>query len=52
MKIIKSFIENKIIKPELINKQIHFVTLCSFISHIVSDKLQIILLQNEDYMVL
>ena len=36
MKIIKSFINNKTKKPELFNKQIHFVSLCSVLSHIVS----------------
>lgn len=36
MKIIKSFIDNKKKKPELFNKQIHFVSLCSVLSHIVS----------------
>ena len=36
MKIIKSFIDNKIKKPELKSKQIHFVTLCSVMSHIIS----------------
>ena len=36
MKIIKAFIDNKKSKPELFNKQLHFVTLCSVISHIAS----------------
>ena len=36
MKIIKAFIDNKKSKPELLNKQIHFVSLCSTISYIVS----------------
>ena len=44
MKIIKSFIDNKIIKPEIIKKKIHFVSLYSILSHIASAILQIILL--------
>lgn len=36
MKIIKSFIDNKKLKSELKSKQIHFVSICSVMSHIVS----------------
>ena len=36
MKIIKSFIDNKKAKSDLKSKQIHFVTLCSVMSHIIS----------------
>ena len=36
MKIIKSFIDNKISKKQLSNKSLHFVTLCSCLSHIAS----------------
>ena len=36
MKIMKSFIDNKTNKKNLSNKQIHFVTLCSCLSHIAS----------------
>ena len=36
MKIVKSFIDNKKSKSELQSKQLHFVTLCSVMSHIIS----------------
>jgi len=36
MKIIKNFIDNKKSKSELCNKKIHFVTLCSVMSHVIS----------------
>jgi len=36
MKIIKSFIDNKNSKSNLKSKQIHFVSLCSVMSHIIS----------------
>jgi len=36
MKIIKNFIDNKKSKSELYHKKIHFVTLCSVMSHVIS----------------
>ena len=36
MKIIKNFIDNKKSKSELFHKKIHFVTLCSVMSHVIS----------------
>ena len=36
IKIIKSFIDNKTKKSNLVNKQLHFVTMCSVLSHIAA----------------